>query len=193
MIIVLEGPDGSGKSTLAEKIYRATGATGVRHGPPPRGKAFHTFMATAVFAAHCPAPVVIDRLHWGAYPYGEVHRGGSELSFDEISEIDEHIIAAGGIICYVRADADVVNQRIIDRGEELSEFEDPEKMRQVVALYDDLYEEMLVRHPEGVILLDHNQFGNVDAEAAALIDYANARSVNYELGRRLGKAMLGGE
>lgn len=173
MIIVLEGPDGSGKSTLAEALYRRLSATAMRQGPPPRGLAYSTFKAMIDFAGSTPANVVIDRLHWGAWPYGNVYRGGSELSIEQILDLDTQLGEMGALLVYVRADAAVLDQRIIDRGEERSEFEVASLMPDVVRYYDEIWAaaEALSNEGRGValFLLDANEFGDTEQQVDLLI------------------------
>lgn len=176
MIIVLEGPDGSGKSTIAEALYRRLHATALRQGPPPRGLAYSTFKAMVDFAGRTPANVVIDRLHWGAWPYGNVYRGGSELEIKDILDLDDQLGEHGALLVYVRADADVLDQRIIDRGEERSEFEVASLMPDIVRYYDELYEaaEENDRRGRGVRLhlLDANVFGDTEQQVDEIIALA---------------------
>lgn len=140
MLIILEGPDGSGKSTIAEALYRGLEATQIRQGPPPRGYAFDTFKAIIDLGATSPAPIVADRLHWGAYPYGEVYRGGNELGRVGIRRLDDYCANQSALIVLVTAPADVLNARIDLRGEERTEFEDADRTQRIVDLYDEMYE-----------------------------------------------------
>lgn len=175
MIIVLEGPDGSGKSTIAEAIYRKTHATGYRHGPPPAGHAFNTFRNTIWSAAASPANCVVDRLHWGAWPYGNVFRGGSELEMTDILELNSELSSAGGIIVHVTVPAEVAIQRVRDRGEELSEYEAPDKVAAVIAGYEEVWDASWATTPEILISLDNEPYCDVDAMSDMLIRLARER------------------
>jgi len=167
MFIIFEGPDGSGKSTLAEAVYRKTHATQIHHGPPPLGKALETFSHTILSAATSPAPYVVDRLHWGDYPYGTVHRK-SELGIDGIVDLDRWITYIGGLIVYVQASAETVNARIAARGGADSKWEDPEAMTQIVNLYDELFAASQ-RECNALLRVDNNEFGDTDRIARDII------------------------
>lgn len=174
MIIVFEGPDGSGKSTLAEKVYRKTCATLVHQGPPPLGRALDTFAACVAWAQMHPAPVVFDRLHWGDYPYGTLYRM-PELGVDKIVEMDRLISDNGGLIVYVRADAEICNERLAARGPakdaEESKYEDPTKMSQIVALYDEVAA-LSMRRGNNIMMINHNRFSDPDLMSDAIISIA---------------------
>lgn len=173
MLIIFEGPDGSGKSMLADHVYRKTSATYVHQGPPPAGAAFDTFMSTIEFAARTPATVVADRLHWGALPYGEVYRGGCELTLDEFIKLDTAIARLNGVLVLMGTTAAELNARISQRDQSRSELEQPQHTQRIIDLYMKRYRQARRTVPDlRVVRLEppHLAPWQLDAYASRIAD-----------------------
>lgn len=132
-VVIFEGPDGAGKSGLAYAVARKLNAVRVACGPPPPGRAVHTFM-NALAIAERGVPTVVDRLHWGDLVYAPKYRPdvGSEFNEESTMSFNLQLARAGALWVTVVADPEVLLARHHER-EEIAAFievSEPELRRQ---------------------------------------------------------------
>jgi len=93
--IVIEGVDGTGKSTLAKLAVEKFGFEYRHLGVPEPGEdLFRTYLNHLIEARS--KNIVFDRLHLGEVPYGNIMRGKSLITWDEVRVLNRVLWAGGG-------------------------------------------------------------------------------------------------
>lgn len=126
MIVILEGSDKVGKSTLGRHLAERYKAELV-HFSAPKGDPYKEYMG---FLDHADPEknYVLDRFHVGELVYGELYRGKSKLSLDQMWYIDLRLMSHQCMLVHCSTDADTVKRKFIEDREESSKLEDVEKI-----------------------------------------------------------------
>jgi hypothetical protein len=117
MLILIEGADGVGKSTLAGTIVGITGAAIEHRGPPTARTLFLEY--TELINAYDPQTddLVCDRWHWGEMIYGPLFRGGTDMTPDDLREIETVLLRKGAVMVHLTGVTAAVRARLEERGE----------------------------------------------------------------------------
>ena len=114
MNVILEGLDAAGKTTLAEKLRDKYGMS-ILHSTAKTRNDLHYHIDLLDYRTN----TAFDRFHIGEYVYPEVYHRPYKLSKDDFAEIEKRIIDNNDIlIVFVASDMEVINKRLIARGEE---------------------------------------------------------------------------
>ncbi len=122
MIIVLEGGDKNGKTSLARHLVKKFNAEYI-HFSAPKGSPYDEYMG---FINGCDPEksYVVDRFHVGELVYGELYRGKSKLSLEQLWYLDLALQARRGILIHCATDEETVKLKFLEDKEESSKLED---------------------------------------------------------------------
>lgn len=132
MIIVLEGPDLAGKSTIAQNLLKYFGEVkgrnvGIIKTSQPDTEspiALFTEYVSQLYQAYSltvdqPGTIrIFDRLHVGEWVYGPRKRANSQLSWSQLTAIDDMLDSIGAIKVFVDQPNTKLLERYDRRGEE---------------------------------------------------------------------------
>ena len=124
MIIVLEGSDKVGKSTLGRYLAEKYSAELV-HFSAPKGDPYKEYM-DFLDQADPSKNYVLDRFHVGELVYGELYRGKSKISLDQLWYLDLRLMSHQCILVHCSTDPETVKRKFVEDGEESSKIEDVE-------------------------------------------------------------------
>lgn len=122
MIIILEGSDKVGKSTLARTLCQKYDACSY-HFSAPKGDPYKEYMGF-LDQADPSKNYVLDRFHVGELVYGELYRGKSKLSLDQLWYLDLRLMSHHAVLVHCSTDAEMVKRKFIEDREETSKSED---------------------------------------------------------------------
>lgn len=124
MIIILEGSDKVGKTTLS-KLLEARYESEVVHFSAPKKDPYREYM-DFLDKADTKKNYVLDRFHVGEIVYGELYRGKSKVSVDQLWYLDLRLQAHQALLVHCFTDSDTVKRKFIEDNEESSRLEDVE-------------------------------------------------------------------
>lgn len=147
MLIIIEGPDGAGKTTLAKKLSSSTSKQIVHCGSALRKK--------SDFYSYTKQQIILDRSWYSELVYGEVFREGSQISEEEMFELEmsaEQV--SGALIIYCRADLETLWKRCKNT--------EPFTKKQVSQVLEE-YDKLLLNsfHIIPVVVYDTSESGGV--------------------------------
>lgn len=114
MNVILEGLDAAGKTTLAEKLRNLYGMR-IHHSTAstPNDLAYHMNLLDY------QSNMVFDRFHVGEYVYPNIYNREAKMSYSELREVEKRIIDNNDMfIIFITSDMQIINERLIARGEE---------------------------------------------------------------------------
>lgn len=123
-IIVIEGCDKCSKSTLSRHLVDRYKAEYV-HFSAPKGDPYKEYMAF-LDQADPSKDYVLDRFHVGELVYGELYRGKSKLSLDQLWYLDLRLMSHHSVLVHCSTDQNTVRRKFIEDREESSKLEDIE-------------------------------------------------------------------
>ena len=142
MLVIVEGPDGAGKSTLVEKLravihqrYPGEKVEVLRKRPPAKGSHPLDEYETPLLS-YRPRQghhIICDRWSWGEWVYPDVL--GRKTLADRASwyHIELFLQARGAVIVYMNEPVDVLQRRVIARGDDLVK---PFQLEKISQRYD---------------------------------------------------------
>ncbi len=113
MYIVLEGIDKTGKTSLAKFLSEKLNMPIVKFSQPKE----HPYVEYMRFLLTDLRPVILDRFYLGERAYGPVKRGKSELSDDEIRNIEATMQAGNPFLIYCTSPAKRIRENFKKDGE----------------------------------------------------------------------------
>ena len=123
-MIVIEGPDLIGKTTLCESVRKEWNAIAESDpGPINQVVKFGLGQSDWGVKEYCKFTrrrMIADRMHMSEAVYGIVTRGGSNLSPEQYAMVDGAVVASGGMVVLLWADASAYAELMDahhDRGE----------------------------------------------------------------------------
>lgn len=127
-MIICEGPDGAGKSTLVSKLrdvihqrYPGEKVEVLRKRPPVKGSHPLDEYETPLLS-YRPRQghhIICDRWSWGEWVYPDVLRRKTLVDRASWYHIELFLQARGAVVVYVNEPVDVLQRRIIARGDDL--------------------------------------------------------------------------
>lgn len=199
MNVILEGLDAAGKTTLAEKIRDKWGFS-ILHSTASTRNDLHYHLDLLDYRSN----TVFDRFHVGEYVYPKVYNRKAKMNNKELEEVERRIIDNNDIfIIFITSKMQVINERLIARGEEefLAEMNEQNKWFKKYAkkfskynyknfyvidvakkgCYDKL-DEWLADHINKVTPnIAYRKLANDLLDYGKPIDSANPRGATYEL------------
>jgi thymidylate kinase len=116
--LALEGCDGVGKTTLARRLSADHGFT-VVHSPRTPDHLDLAGRYRAILAQE--GQLLFDRCFLSELVYGPLNRGRSRLTWSEVIDLAETVIARDGLLVHLTAPPALVHQRLLTRdGEAVS-------------------------------------------------------------------------
>ena len=138
---VIEGPDGGGKSTLSKRLERQL-FWPVVHVAQPGTPNIEQMKALLGVGS-----VIFDRYHLSPIVYGEVLRGGREMSEGQEESFNQALIAQGYTLVICIADIDTM----LDNNWKVDQLWDAVREREVLERLTESYLTCLVRaHHSGL-------------------------------------------
>lgn len=114
MNVILEGLDAAGKTTLANKLCKKYNMS-VIHSTAKTRNDLHYHIDLLDYREN----TVFDRFHCGEFVFPKVYNRPEKLNLDEFTQIEKRIIDNNDMfIIFIASDMDVINQRLIARGED---------------------------------------------------------------------------
>jgi len=124
MLTIIEGCDRTGKTTLANMLPGEV----YHYGPPTRHPIVEYTEDLQNYAPASGMSIVTDRYHLGELVYGPMYRGESILGEPGRAYIEMFLRAKGAVLVVVNADADVVYDRCVRKGEDYIDLGDIEEI-----------------------------------------------------------------
>lgn len=125
MNVILEGLDAAGKTTLAEKLRDKFGMK-ILHSTAETRNDLYYHLDLLDYQTN----TVFDRFHVGEYVYPKVYGRKAKMNAKELEEVERRIIDNNDLfIIFITSKMDIINERLIARGEEnyLAEMADQNK------------------------------------------------------------------
>ena len=125
MNVILEGLDAAGKTTLAEKIRDKWGFS-ILHSTASTRNDLPYHLDLLDYRSN----TVFDRFHVGEYVYPKVYDRKAKMNYKELEEVERRIIDNNDIfIIFITSKMQIINERLIARGEEnyLAEMDEQNK------------------------------------------------------------------
>lgn len=114
MNVILEGLDAAGKTTLAEKLEKKYGMTTLHSTAKTRNDLYYH-----IDLLDYRENTVFDRFHVGEWVYPEVYDRPTKLTKEDFNTIEKRIIDNNEMfIVFITSDMDIINKRLIERGED---------------------------------------------------------------------------
>jgi thymidylate kinase len=108
-MIILEGVDKVGKSSLAKALARHLRDHEVVHCEvPPPGESVFDYQMRMIGKKR---KLIVDRLHWSEYAYGETYRGGCGYTVQQWAAMEEILAERGARIILLSDALSLVKER----------------------------------------------------------------------------------
>ena len=126
--VIVEGVDCSGKTTfckwlIGELIDRKVNVEFVHHGPL-RSTVRQEYREALIGFSYYPTVIVGDRWHLGEAIYGPLYRGVSQMSDEDLEDIESCLTSLGAKRILMDPPADEVLRRMENRGEDFLKKDD---------------------------------------------------------------------
>ena len=114
MNVILEGLDAAGKTTLAEKLRDKYGMSILHSTASTRND-----LAYHIDLLDYREKTVFDRFHVGEWVYPEVYGRPAKMTLEDFKTVEKRIIDNNDMfIIFITSDMEIINNRLIERGEE---------------------------------------------------------------------------
>lgn len=140
MLILVEGVDGAGKTTLVNELaHYGPDNTVVRHCGPLRRSAWVEYMQPLHEHNVRRDFLIADRWHVGEMVYGPLYRGASKVDDNLRDTVELALDRLGAVKLIVLPPLEVVQKRLLDRGEDFLQQEHVEQVYLFYKAYADLF------------------------------------------------------